>query len=265
MIVRSNGADLSVRLDGPEGQPWIVLSNGLATTTAAWDPQIAMLTRTHRVLRYDSRGHGNSSSPPGPYTFKQLEDDLLGLMDHFAIAQADLLGLSMGGMTTLGLAIAHPDRVGRVICCDARSEATPAFIASWDSRIEAIRRSGGMQGIVDSTVERWFTPAFVETRPAALAQAQDMILATDPEGYIACAAALKTLDYKRLLHQVQAPVLFLCGAQDQAAPPAEMRAMADLTPRGSYVEIDPGAHVCNLENPAAFNTAVADWLATARR
>jgi 3-oxoadipate enol-lactonase len=259
-IVRAAGADLATRLDGAAGAPWIVLSNGLASTYESWDAQIDALTRTHRVLRYDTRGHGRSSAPPGPYSFADLTGDMVALMDHYGIEDADLMGLSMGGMTMLGMAIDHPSRTRRVVCCDARADAAPAFVASWDARIAAIRDGGGMGAIVETTLERWFTADFRERKPSAIGAAAAMILATSPEGYIGCATALKRLDYKRSLGRIAAPVLYVCGAQDQAAPPAVMREMAQLTPAATFEPVDPGAHACNVENAVRFNQVVGDWL-----
>src|SRR5579863_10479095 len=120
-IVRLGEVNLATRADGADGRPWIVLSSSLASTYDMWDGQIAMLTRTHQALRYDTRGHGGSSAPRGPYGFGDLVGDVVGLMDHFRIEKADLMGLSLGGMTMLGIAIDHLSRVNRVICCDARS------------------------------------------------------------------------------------------------------------------------------------------------
>jgi len=258
--VTVGGVALATRIDGAKGLPWLVLSNSLASNYDMWNEQIGVLSHTHRVLRFDTRGHGRSAVPPGPYSFKDLVGDVIGLLDHFGIEKADLMGLSLGGMTMLGVAIDHPARVKRVICCDARSDAVPPFVASWDARVASIKEAGGMRGILDFTMERWFTPAFRAARPDTIRAIEGMILATNPEGYIGCTAALKQLDYKRSLGKIAAPSLFVCGAQDQAAAPAVMREMAELTPGSTYAEVDPGAHICNLENPDRFNTIVAGWL-----
>ena len=261
-IVRSNGLDLATQVDGEPGRPWIVLSNSIGSTLRCWDGQVADLTRSHRVLRYDARGHGGSQAPAsGDTTFADLTADVLGLMDHYGIDATDLLGLSMGGMTALGLAIGHPRRVRRVICCDARADAPVPFVASWDMRIAAIQ-AGGMDAIVDGTLERWFTPGFGDRDPATVAAAAAMIRATAPTGYTACANALKSLDYLRDLGAIRAPTLFLCGAQDLASPPAVMRDMAARVSGSTYREIAPGAHLCNLENPEDFNAALGEWLAS---
>lgn len=259
LTVNVNGTDLAAYLDGNPDKPWIVLSNSLACTAASWQEQLGMLTKSYRVLRYDTRGHGKSSSPAGPYTFEVLVADVIGLMEHFEIEKADYLGLSMGGMTGLGVAISHPHRISRLVCCDARSDAIPPFVDSWNQRIAAIRQSG-MAGVVDFSLERWFTPEFRATEPAVLELARSMILGTNPEGYIACAEALKFLDYKRQLGKIRSPTLFVAGAQDMAAPAAVMREMASLVAGAEFAEVQPGAHICSLENPKEFNRIVGGWL-----
>ena len=125
--VNAGGTTLAVRIDGDEGSPWLILSNSLGATHAMWDPQIEALSAKYRVLRYDTRGHGESDTPEGPYGFADLEGDVIGLMDHYGIDKAAFMGLSMGGMTGLGLAINHPDRVSKVICADGRADAPEPF------------------------------------------------------------------------------------------------------------------------------------------
>ena len=122
-IVKARDADLLVRIDGPQGKPWILLSNSLATDLHMWDDQIAFLTQTHRVVRYDTRGHGQSTAPRGPYDFDMLVADMLAVLDHVGAERADIMGLSLGGMTALGLGLAHPGRVRRMVACRARWSA----------------------------------------------------------------------------------------------------------------------------------------------
>ncbi|MEW6125319.1 MAG: 3-oxoadipate enol-lactonase [Pseudomonadota bacterium] len=259
-----NGATLATRVDGDAGKPWLVLSNSLACTLESWEAQMAAFTKTHRVLRYDTRAHGRSSAPAGPYSLATFVGDVVGLMDHFGIEKADMIGLSMGGMTGLGVAIHHGDRLRSLACCAARSDAIPPFIDSWNTRIAAIREAGGMQGVVDFTVERWFTAPFREARPDVADEARRMILACDTEGYILCAEALKGLDYKRSLGSITVPVLYVAGASDGGAPPAAIKEMASLTPGARYVEIAPAAHIIPMENPDAYNAALTAWLAGAK-
>src|SRR6185312_12302335 len=119
MKINTNGININCQIDGPEGAPWIVFSNSLATSIAMWDEQAAALKDKFRVLRYDQRGHGQSEVPDGHYAFDTLLADALGLMDALSIRKAHFAGLSMGGATALGLAERHPDRFDRIIVCDS--------------------------------------------------------------------------------------------------------------------------------------------------
>lgn len=261
-LVKANGAELLTRIDGPDDGPWLVLSNSLAATHAMWDPQMDLLTAKYRVLRYDSRGHGRSAAPAAPYSFDDLIGDVVGLLDHFGIARCCFMGLSMGGMTGLGLALNHGDRIERLVCCDARADAPPPFAQSWVDRIAVVREKG-TAALVDGTLERWFNEAFREGAPKAVIKAGAMIAGTSDEGYVGCAEAIKRLDYLRLLPTMTVPTLYVVGKQDMGAPAEAMAEMAAATPGALYAEIDPAAHIANWENPAAFNAAIAPFLGLA--
>lgn len=254
--VKSGDATLSVRIDGQEGRPWILLSNSLATDLHMWDDQIGFLTETHRVVRYDTRGHGQSSAPQGPYDFDMLVADMLAVLDHVGAERADIMGLSLGGMTALGFGLSHPDRVRRMVVCDARADNPPPFVASWDDRIAAIEK-GGMAAIVPGTLERWFTR---QASPALLAKAEAMIRATAVPGYVGCSRALQGLSYLGRLGDLSVPVRYVVGAEDLAAPVAAMQAMADATPNARLTVLPELAHIPAMEDPAAFEAAVIDWL-----
>lgn len=260
MVKLPDGTRLNTHLDGPEGAPWVVLSNSLGASLAMWDGQIEMLTRKYRVLRYDQRGHGQSDAPVDPYSFDILVADVIALMDHFGIGTADFIGLSMGAMTGMGLALAHPNRFGRMVLADARSVATDAYRAMWDQRMAAIN-AGGVDSIADASLGLWFTEGWRKENPKETASARAMIAATDPKGYIASCHALRSLDFYKDLGRIALPVLYLCGGEDKGAPPAEMQDMAKATPGATYVEIPQAGHVSNINQPEAFNAAVAQFLA----
>jgi 3-oxoadipate enol-lactonase len=252
---------LFTRIDGADQAlaPWIVLSNSLAADHSMWDPQIASLSRRYRVLRYDTRGHGASGAPPGPYDLGMLVEDVIGLLDHYEIASATFMGLSLGGMTGLGLALAHPDRVSRLVCCDARADSPEAFVRGWDERI-ALVEAHGMQGVLAGTIERWLVPAFRTEHPNAVAKVEAMILRTSPQGYIGCAAALKQLDYLKGLPRLEPPSLFVGGAQDAATPPQVMQKMAEAVTGAQFTVVPNAAHLSNIDNAPAFNEAVGGFL-----
>lgn len=259
MKVAGAGGTIQCRVDGPEGAPWVVLSNSLGASMAMWDPQVPALTATHRVLRYDTRGHGGSATVAGPFTIADLVADAVAVMDAHGVERADFVGLSMGGMTGLGLALAHPRRVRRLVCADARADAPEAFRANWDARIAKVTE-GGLAAIVDTTLEGWLTADFRAAHPDVVAQVRTMVLGNDPAGYAACCAALKTLDYFKDLGRITVPTLYVCGEHDKGAAPDVMRAMAQATPGAEFVLIPDAAHVANLNAPEAFTAALRAYL-----
>src|SRR5262249_28228181 len=90
-------------VSGPENQPTLLFSNSLGTNISMWDVQMPVLAPDLRILRYDTRGHGQSSAPPGPYTIDQLARDVLAILDHLGIDRVHFCGLSMGGMIGMSL------------------------------------------------------------------------------------------------------------------------------------------------------------------
>src|SRR5829696_9753182 len=188
------GGSLYSRIEASERSDpsWLILSNSLAADHTMWDAQIPALTSRYRVLRYDTRGHGLSDAPEGPYSFDMLVEDVVALMDDHGIEKASYMGLSLGGMTGLGLALKHPGRVEKLVCCDARADAPEPYVKAWDDRLAVIDKEG-LRGILQGTVERWLVPSFRAAHPEVVANIERMILDTPLVGYKGCAEALKRL------------------------------------------------------------------------
>ena len=121
MKVKVNGIHINYRIDGPEGAPWVTMSNSLATTHRMWDAQMDAFTKQYRVLRYDKRGHGETDVAPGPYSFELLADDVLALLDALQITQTHFVGLSMGGMTGMTMALRRTSVLSTLVLCDTTS------------------------------------------------------------------------------------------------------------------------------------------------
>ena len=258
MKVKANGIDINYQIDGPDGAPWIVFSNSLATTTAMWDDQAAGLKDKFRVLRYDQRGHGATSAPVGRYPFDTLLADALALMDALSIGKAHFAGLSMGGATALGLAERHPDRFDRVIVCDSPCQSTPQSSAQWEDRIK-VAQEKGMEALVEPTLGRWFPAETVARNPPHLDKVRGMIRPTPVAGFIGCAAALADHDYATAIASVKRPVLFLCGEKDAPAP--VMKTLNEKLAGSRYVELPGAGHISNMDAPAAFTKAMRDFIA----
>lgn len=243
----------------PHGQP-VVLAHSLATDRSMWDAMLPLLETHFQVIRYDARGHGSTPATGDAYTLQQLVADLIDLLDHLAIGRADFVGLSMGGMVGLGLGLDHPDRVRRLVVCDARADAPPAYRDAWDARIAAVK-AGGMAAIGALTVDRWFTDGF-KSDASAVARMRAMVEGTPVDGYVGCARALQGLDYKRRLETMTVPVLYLVGDQDAGAPPEEMRAMQRLTPGARFCQLAGAGHISVVEQPEEAGAAISDFLSS---
>jgi len=259
MRIEANGITFNYAIDGPEGAPWLVLSNSLATTLAMWDEQAAALTSKHRVLRYDQRGHGATDAPAGRYAFDTLVADAVRLMDAIGVGKAWFGGLSMGGATALGLAQQHPDRVNGIMICDHACKSTPASSQQWEERI-AVAQKQGMEALVEATVARWFPPETLAKKPAYVDKVRAMIRATPVDGFIGCAAALADHDYNSKLETVTCPVLFMVGEKDGVTP-AAMKDMHARLKGSRYVELAGAGHISNMDRPAEFTRAIQDFVA----
>jgi 3-oxoadipate enol-lactonase len=255
-----DGLSFRLRIEGAgAGAPWLTFSNSHATDLHLWDGQVAALADRFRILRYDARGHGGSDASDGAYDMALLADDAVALWDELGIERSHLVGLSLGGTTGLELAARFPRRVASLVACDCRHMVTEDFIKGWAPRI-ALARHQGMDALVDSTIERWFTPAYRAANPPELDRVRDMIRRTSVAGYIGCAEALKGIDTEKRLGGIRCPVLAMGGEFDPSAPPALMADIAARIPGARHVVIDGAAHMSNLEQPEAFNRALDDFL-----
>jgi 3-oxoadipate enol-lactonase len=258
MQIKANGINVNYQIDGAEGAPWLALSNSLATNVSMWDDQATELKRSFRVLRYDQRGHGGTDAPAGRYTFDLLIADVLALFDALAIKRAHFAGLSMGGATALGLALRHPDRIDRAIICDSGCASTPATSQQWEERIAAAQQHG-MEPLVAQTIARWFPPETVAANPPHLDKVRAMIRTTPVNGFIGCAAALADHDFRSAVGTVTRPVLFMVGEKDGTTP-AAMRQMHEKLPGSAFVELPGAGHISNMDQPARFTRAIAEFL-----
>ena len=260
MKTTANGISINYQIDGPEGAPWLIFSNSLITNLSMWDDQVAALKDSFRILRYDQRGHGGTDAPEGRYTFDLLFDDAVALMDALKIERAHFAGISMGGVTALGIAKRHPKRLDRIVVCDAGAGSTPASSQQWEERI-ALAREKGMQPLVEPTMGRWFPPQILAANPPYLDTVREMIRTTPVNGFIGCAAALANYDIRPGLDKIDRRTLFIVGAQD--ATVAGMKEMHAMVPGAAYVELDPAGHISNLDQPEKFTRAMRDFLIAA--
>ncbi|WP_225992816.1 3-oxoadipate enol-lactonase [Actinomadura rudentiformis] len=241
------------RLDGPEGAPLVVLGPSLGTSTELWDPQMPVLARRWRVLRYDLPGHGRSPSPMGAVTVEDLADEIVRSLDRLEIDRVAYAGVSLGGAVGTALALRAPERVASlVLCCTSPRFGPPE---AWHERAGRVRRDG-TGPLADTAAERWFTPGFTGAQPYV-----EMLRTTDAEGYAACCEALARFDATERLAGITAPTLVVGGAQDVPTPPADhAEPLAAGIPDAALVVIEGAGHLANAERPEAVTRAITSHL-----
>jgi 3-oxoadipate enol-lactonase len=253
----ANGIRIYYELSGPADAPVVMLSNSLGTRLEMWDPQMAALAGRYRVLRYDSRGHGRSDAPPGPYTIAMLAYDAIALLDALGIARVHFCGLSKGGMVGQALGAQHSDRLRSLTLCATAAHFPPPEL--WNQRIEQSAREG-MAALVGGVTERWFTAGYRATARPEVEQVRAMILATPPQGYGACCAAIRDMDQREAVRTIRTPTLIVAGADDPATTVEVMRALHERIPDSRLVEIPEAAHLVNIEQARRFNEVLLQFL-----
>ena len=259
MLIEANGIKVNCELSGKKQAPVVVLGHSLACSMLMWRPQLNLLEPHFQVVRYDTRGHGNSDAPPGPYTLAQLVADAIGILDELGFIRVHWVGLSMGGMIGQGLALSHPDRIERLVLADTAAIIPDDAQAAWQERIDAVNKEG-MQAVAESTLERWFTPDYLKQNTPAIDQIRQQILATPVAGYIGCSEAIRRLNYLNRLSAIQAATLIMVGADDPGTPVAASEAMLAQIKDSQLVIIPDAAHLSNIEQAQTFNDNLITFL-----
>ena len=255
-FLKLHDAQLFYQWDGPENAPVVVFSNSLGTTHRMWDPQLDAFTRNFRVLRYDGRGHGQSSATPGPYTIEQLAGDVVQLLDALKLERVYFCGLSMGGMIGMFLGAAHASRLHKVVLCNTAAKiGTPDI---WNARITAVQ-TGGMKAVAGAVIDRWLTAGFRAAHPGEAAQVLSMLESCNPAGYAASSSAVRDADFRQKLDAIHVPTQIIAGIHDPATPPADGRFLSEQIPGAKYAELS-AAHLSNIEARDEFNREVLAFL-----
>jgi 3-oxoadipate enol-lactonase len=256
--IEVNGTNLYYQVDGPADGPALMLSNSLQANLAMWDSQFpALINAGLRVIRYDSRGHGRSAAPPGPYSIELLANDALAIIDALGLETVHFCGLSMGGMVGQMLAVQQGTRLQSLTLCATAAHMPPREL--WDQRI-ALAQKEGMAGVVDAAIDRWFTKAGQERLHAEVHSIRDAILATPVDGYCACCAAIRDMDQRESIRSISMPTLIMVGELDVGTPPQASRLLHERIACSTLVVFPDAKHFVNVEQAAAFNDTLLGFL-----
>lgn len=242
------GVRLAVNVPASLSKPVIVLSNSIGASMGMWDEISDRLSDRVSLVRYDTRGHGQSDVPIGPYSIERLGLDVLAILDALKIQQAVFGGLSLGGLTGMWLGANRGERLAGLVLANTAGNFPPASM--WRDRAAAVR-TNGMNSLVPATLDRWFTKAFRERSPERIEQMAEMIGATPSEGYAGCCDVLAVADLRPRLSDISCPVQVICGAHDPSTPPARGEEIVAAIKGAQMVTLD-AAHISAVEAPDAF-------------
>lgn len=252
----SNDAQINYQTFGDAAKPALIFSNSLGTNFKMWQAQIDFFQQDFFVICYDTRGHGASSAPQGPYSIDQLGQDVVNLLDHLNIEKAAFCGISMGGLTGQWLAIHRPERFNQVVVCNTAAKIGQE--QAWNDRAALVREQG-LQPIASTAASRWFTEPFIQSNATVVNNLQNDLAAGSAEGYASCCEALAKADVREQLKDIQVPVFIVAGQQDPVTTVADGEFMQQRIANAELFEIN-ASHISNIEQPEAFNQAVQAFI-----
>ena len=256
-LIEANGIPTHYMDEGPRDAPALVFSNSLGTDLRLWGKILPLLPTEMRIVRYDKRGHGLSACSPSPYTIQNLADDVAALLDSLEIRQCIFVGLSIGGQIAQELAANRPDLIkAAVLSCTAARIGTPE---NWRQRISAVR-SGGLESIADSVLERWFPERFRRNSALELHGWRRMLCSVQPEGYAGCCEALCSADLRESIQKIELPVLAIAGSEDLATPSDLVETTAKMIRDAEFKVIDGAGHLACVDQPESFAGLIGSFI-----
>ncbi|AKK03794.1 alpha/beta fold hydrolase [Corynebacterium epidermidicanis] len=243
----------SVTYGPSEGIP-LVFVGSLGSSVKMWLHQLDHFAATRPVIAIDLPGHGHSDVIAGSPSMADFAEAVLKAAPQ---GQFDLVGLSLGGAIAQHIALHYPDRVHRLALVS--TAAVFGEPEAWVHKAADVR-AGKLDQFSHGTLERWFSPGWRESHPASLEYWRSMVARTDAEGYASACMALSTFNSRAELPGLSVPTLVVAGIQDTSTPPEVVRELAELIPGAHYVELDPAAHLLNVERAEDFNSLLADFL-----
>lgn len=251
-FIRVGDLDVACRIDGPSAAPVVLLAHGVLISHRVWDGVAARIEGQWRVIRYDLRGHGGTTSTKAPYTMDLLAADAIALLDALQVGQAHFVGTSLGGMIGQLVGARHGDRLRSLTL--ANTTAVQGTPKAWQERA-ALALAKGVHPLVEPTLQRWFTPECFSSNADLINTMRVEALRTSVDGFVGCAHAIQHLDQRAELDRIAVPTLIVAGEHDTATPLAE----SDMLHRGirhSRLEVIPAAHQGAAECP---DLLIAAW------
>ena len=238
-------------------KPALVLVHGYFGGSPQWSAQLAAFSDDFNVITPDLPGFGLNNAIPSPESITGYAQYVLAELDARDIEQFYLLGHSMGGMIVQYLGANYSPRLHSLLLCDTASEMPT--LEMWNDRI-ATAQDEGITGLLDGTLNRWFTAPFLNNEKEAVEKVAEMIRGTDTDGYIACASAVRDMSQTSILSNIEVPTIIIVGEDDPACTVDQSKVLEQHINGSELVVLKNAAHLSNIEQTEAFNTAMMEFL-----
>ena len=252
---------------GPrEADEVLLFVHGFPLDHSMWRGQLDDLADDFRCVAPDLRGFGASSVTAGTVTMEQFADDLERLLPELQInAPVTLCGLSMGGYIAWEMWRRHAQRLRRLILCDTRAQTDSVEAARGRQLMAQQVEEDGMQGVAETMIPKLVAAETLEQQAGVVDYVRAIIDRMDPNGVAAAQRGMaERRDFSSRLKEIELPALAVCGQQDAITTSAEMRSLVENLPNGRFVEIASAGHLAPLEQPAAVNAAIREFIQTTR-
>jgi 3-oxoadipate enol-lactonase len=255
--VRTNGIALRA-VDVGRGRPLVFL-HGLGWDGTLWASAARRFADRYRVIAGDTRGHGQSDKPPGPYSIDLFAADWLGLLDELGIDRAGIIGFSQGGMIAQVLALEHPERVAALVLVSTACRSDPGAKEKMEERIR-LARTEGPAAAARVAATAIFSKRFTDARPNVIQGFIAWRTAAQQDPLLEATRAAYGFDVSARLSAVQIPTLVMYGDEDALTPPPIVRYVADCLPRPELVCVAGAGHMIPIEQPEAFESHLGAFL-----
>jgi len=246
---------------GDAASPSLILIHGLGLSHHTWDQYIADLAQDYDVITYDLYGHGDSVLPPRKPDLTLFSEQVISLMDYLAIDQAVMIGFSLGGMINRRIALDHKGRVAGLVILNSPHERGEDEQQKVEARA-IMTRDEGISSTIDTTLQRWFTPAFIVANPDVVDQVRQGVLANDLDAYAACRFVLANgvVELIRPETPITSPTLVMTCTYDSGSTPEMSHAIASEIKGATTIIVPELQHMGLVEQPDQFLTPIIDFL-----
>ena len=248
----------------PRGFPCVMLLHGLGATCASWQLQTpALVEEGYRVVAPDMRGFGKSSYPGGNNNPKIMADDISNLCDKLSIDELHLVGISLGGIVALELALSRPARVTSLVIANSFARLRPKKPSVWVFYLIRLLLVHllGIETQANFIAGRLFPSEEQDLYKQAF---RDQVCQSNPSGYRSTMRSLATFDIRSAVGSIHSPTLIITGENDTVVPPESQRELVKLIPGANQVFIPDAGHAVTIERPQQFNQTLCNFLSENR-